>query len=117
MASMLLKRFNFFELGENEDYMMDERPNQYPSEKGVVSFTCRQLYSSGQVVFITPEVMEKQAGKALRIVEHLAKHNNTYPNSWRLFTRPGVREWLGELADQHHNSEHVEGNQLEGNKL
>jgi hypothetical protein len=93
MASMLLGRYNFFQIGRDHDN--DEKC-------GFAPFSCKPLFSNGQVVFITPQVMEHQPEKALAIVSHLSQRNKGRPDSWRLYTRPGIDQWLRNLADTHY---------------
>jgi hypothetical protein len=93
MSSMLLGRYNFFQIGEDSD---DKEKH------GFVPFTCKPLFSNGQVVFITPQTMENHPAKALEIVSHLSKRNEGRSDPWRLYARPGVLQWLRDLADSHY---------------
>ena len=101
-ATILLRRFNVFQIGAD---LADA------DELGVIPFTCKQLFPRGQTVFITDAIFENHPDKALRIVLHIMERNAEKARgfeTWRLYARPGVCEWLKELADEHYEDDFLQ---------
>lgn len=102
-ADLLMSRYNIYQLGaDGED----------ADENGIVPIACKRLYPLGQTVWITDDVLMNNPHSALDIVIHLKDRNKDKPRGleqWRLYGRPGIREWLFELYNEHFKDEHTNG--------
>lgn len=81
---MLFSRFNFFEL-----------------DTSTSDLTLRRLFAAGQSIFFTDQALQDSPSAVLDVIRHIEERNKEKlpgSESRRIFARPGVTQWLFDLA-------------------
>jgi hypothetical protein len=93
------KRYNFHVIGPDLQLLWR---NQQPR----MEYVHRWLFPHGGVIFLTDYLLEYVPKRTLEILQHFTKKRwkNSPTKGWRLFFRPGIKDWAWELAERNKNA-------------